>query len=512
MSKLSLLLGLSVLLFCAACGTTGGNSGFGTGSGGSGSFSNSSASGQYTYEVTGWDLTTGALSSEALPFREAGSVTLDGKGNVTAGEDLFVEGSTQTPHSSITGTYSVGSDGTGSATVNFGNGGGIQFGLTVVNSSLIYLSVTAAQPGGTTLLTNGYGTAELQTASALSAAPSGTFAFQLQQIGSVHTSTTTGSSAMIGSFTVSGGTVTGGTEYVNGATAGQANITGGIFNAPDSNGVGTGTLVDSNAVTTSFSYFTVSSTSIRLLSTVTGNIGLGRADAQTGTFSNSSLSGSYAFGAKGDDGTVGLGAIQAVGQFSANGSGGITGGATDSDVDGGPTSNEAIPSGTYAIGASGCGTATLAQGGVSFPVFGCLVSSSSGYFIADSTSLVEAGTFTQQSTSSFANSTTNGQFAIVMDGIAAASGGDTFLDRVGWLRFDGSGNLTLNELVNDNGSATTPGLLSGTYSTSANGRVTGSITSVSSAFVFYLVSGTSGYALQNDTATEIGGNFTKQSQ
>jgi len=117
----------------------------------------------------------------------------------------------------------------------------------------------------------------------------------------------------------------------------------------------------------------------------------------------------------------------------------------------------------------------------------------------------------QQQGTAFSNSSLNGQFALVMDGFDTTS----FVDRVGTLHADGNGNLTLNELLNryvppNNGTLTLPGLLPGNYSVASNGRVTGSISSLSNNLVFYVVSNNSAFALQNDTATQISGTISKQ--
>jgi hypothetical protein len=61
-----------------------------------------------------------------------------------------------------------------------------------------------------------------------------------------------------------------------------------------------------------------------------------------------------------------------------------------------------------------------------------------------------------------------------------------------------------------NGSTNASGIISGSYSVTSNGRVTGSINNLSGNLVFYLVSGSSGYILQNDTGFQISGAMTEQ--
>src|SRR5207245_2946181 len=134
------------------------------------------------------------------------------------------------------------------------------------------------------------------------------------------------------------------------------------------------------------------------------------------------------------------------------------------------------------------------QNGVAIQDVFWLVSPTRAFFLINSGSKVEDGTIDQQQGTAFSNSSLNGQFALVMDGFDTTS----FVDRVGTLHADGNGTLTL------------PGFLPGNYSVASNGRVTGSISSLSNNLVFYVVSNNSAYALQNDTATQISGTISKQ--
>jgi hypothetical protein len=53
-------------------------------------------------------------------------------------------------------------------------------------------------------------------------------------------------------------------------------------------------------------------------------------------------------------------------------------------------------------------------------------------------------------------------------------------------------------------------VLSGRYSVSSNGRTTGSINTLSNNLVFYLVSGSDAYVVQNDSGVQIDGTVSKQ--
>ena len=53
-------------------------------------------------------------------------------------------------------------------------------------------------------------------------------------------------------------------------------------------------------------------------------------------------------------------------------------------------------------------------------------------------------------------------------------------------------------------------MLSGSYSVATNGRTTGSINTLSNNLIFYLVSGSNAYVVQNDTGVQIDGTLSKQ--
>ena len=100
----------------------------------------SSLSGQYAFYVSGYDTT-------ADLYVAAGSVTLDGMGNVTAGEEDFNDPNFASPSvdDALTGTYTVGTNGHGSMTLTATSGGlpdpnvgkaGVQtLSFTVVNNN-----------------------------------------------------------------------------------------------------------------------------------------------------------------------------------------------------------------------------------------------------------------------------------------------------------------------------------------------------------------------------------------
>jgi hypothetical protein len=475
-----LFLGLIALLFCAGCGT--GSSGGGVpGFIPKGSFSTASLNGQYVYQIEGYDFSS---NLNGVPYREAGVFTANGSGAITAATDDFSEGSSVI-NTLSTGTYNISNDGTGS--LSFNNAlGTINLAVTLVSASKVYLV-----EGDTPL--NAGGLAEKQDSTAIGAPPTGTFVFREHDINA------TQSVASVGAFTVASGVVSNGNEDVNrGGTLNSLTFTGS-FNSPDSTtGRGTGTFTDTTPSTSNFFYYIVDANNVRFLSGDVGVVGAGRAELQSGT---AALSGSYAFGSRGD--TASLNGVNMAGRFTAN-AGAITAGARDSVQDGNSVVNVSF-TGTYTQAPSGRAVLTLSTAAnSSFIVW--MVNPTRGLFLVNDPTTVQDGSLDLQQVASFSNSTMNGQFALVMDGFDASGA----KDRVGTLQWDGSGKLILNEFTNAAGVVTVPVILSGNYAVSANGRTGGSLSSLSSNLIFYLISGNDAYVIQNDSGVEMNGTMSKQ--
>ena len=228
-----------------------------------------------------------------------------------------------------------------------------------------------------------------------------------------------------------------------------------------------------------------------------------------------SLAGNFAFGSNGDTATIG--GVRSVGVFTASG-GSITAGTLDSVQDNVSILNEGF-TGTYTQGASGRVSVSLTPaGGPAVSEVFWMVSNSRAYFVIDSNSKVEDGTLDMQTQNTFATTDFKSQFgyAMVMDGYLASSG---YLTRLGTLYPDGNGNLALNEEVNSlpfpppptlPGSVNDPPTLNGTYQVRNDGRITGSISTLSSNLVGYMVSPGQVYWLQNDAGAEISGQLILQ--
>jgi hypothetical protein len=487
MTRVVVSLCIASVLFCVGCGSSNNSSGPPP----RGNYSNANLSGQYAYQITGFDLSNGNR------YTEGGVFTADGNGHITAGTDDFSEGS-PVPPTTLSGTYSISNDGTGSAVLSFANGSSLSLVLTLASSSKVNL---ISAPLTTSFFASGAGVAEKQDSTAFAAAPTGTFVFKWHS-----GSTTTNPVTNIGAFTLNTGTLTAGNKDTLsfGSALSSATFASGQLSAPDTgSGRGTGSLTDSNGATSTFVYYVVNPSNLRFF--MTNSPGTGTAERQTlSSFNPASFSGGYAFGGVGDTATFFSGA-NTVGVVTADGNGNITAGAYDAVQDGTTTSNAAL-SGTYTVASSGRVPVSLNAGAIRAIFW--LVSPSRAFFLIDDPTKVEDGTADHQS-GSFAKSTLNGQFSLVMDGSDTAATVHTY-DRVGTLQWNGIGGLGLTEAINFAGTTTTPGFLTGSYDVASNGRATGSIASLSSNLVFYLVSGSSAYVLQEDGGIEVSGTISLQ--
>lgn len=501
--KLSLAVGILSVVAASGCG-----------SGGSavipstkGNYSNATLKGSYVYQIHGSEFVTPQIE----PYRQYGVITADGAGNITAQSDdatLNAGGNSFACNSSC-GTYQIASDGTGFITLTnsaFSSAfspalGPVTLAVTLSSSSNIYLMEAD-------FFASGAGLAEAQDSTVIAAAPSGTFVFRVHQTSSAQNSAP---ASQVGVVTLPGSGVNSSLDQnLNGAsTSPTATWTLG---APGALGRGTGSFTDSASFTTNFNYYIVNSGKFAVLVTNSGAVGSGSAEAQTGAVSGG-LSGSYAFGSRGDDSTNLFDGLATVGQITA-GSGTISG-VADAMQDGNYSNGNL--SGSYTTAASGRVAVSLNSGATQLVFW--MVSPSRAFFMNSNSSQVEDGTADLQTVNSFSKSTLNGQFAMAMDGLdltqLSFTGALGTLARVGALQFDGSGKLALTELANDSLSgngAQSPGGMTGTYTVGANGRATGTLSNSNGGLdlVMYAISGSDAYALQVDGGTNTSGPIELQ--
>jgi hypothetical protein len=481
-----------------------------------GNYSNGSFKGSYVYEIHGF-----LGDQNNSPYREAGVITADGAGNITAGIDAFSSTAlTAGPIQSstpVTGTYAIASDGTGQIVLRATGLG------SIATVSQISLAVTLASASKADLMeadafASGAGKAELQDPAAISNAPSGTFVFRLHQEMNAQSSA---SSSEVGFFSLAAGSLTAGSMDQNlfPVSSSSLTFTAGTFSNPSSFGSGTATLTDSSPFQANFLYYIVNSGKLVLFASNSASVGSGSAELQSGAVGNG-LAGTYAFGSRGDDFNFYSG-VATVGQFTGSGAT-ITSGSLDSMQDGSPD-----PSFPQSVAFSGTPTAgsnnpspegrvqvTLNTGQ---PLIFWMVSPSRAVFLVDTPTLsAEDGTADLQTGSSFSSANFKGQFALVMDGVdqpfnALIEG----LARIGTLQFDGASKLTLVELANASQSGTgasNPGAMAGTYQVDSSGRFTGSVSNGGGGLdlVGYAISDSQAYMLQIDPGTDTSGTVQLQ--
>ena len=477
--QFSLALGFFSLIAASGCG-----------SGGSivlpnptGNYSLASLNGFYVYQVHGL--------STLGPYREVGIFSADGAGHITAGSDDVATGGVVS--NNITGTYQLAGDGTGFLTLNPTALGQITFAITLASPSKVYLMEADA-------FADGAGIAE--AASSTVATPSGTFVYRLHQIAQ----NVQNPVSEVGAMTIAAGSVTGNLDQNLGGTSSVLTIASGTFNAPNSLGRGTASITDNTNFTTNLIYYVVNAGKLAFLVSNSGTIESGSAEAQTGAVA-SGLSGSYAFGSRGDFG-INYDAAATVGQLTASG-GAITAYTSDAMQLG----NYSNPSytGTYTAQPNGRVAVSL-NSGAAQEVF-WMVSPSRAFFLVNDPARVEDGTADLQTVGPFAASTLKGQYAMVMDGIDFFN--NQILARIGTAQFDGSSKMTVNELANASGTgfgAQSPGGIRGTYTVGVNGRGVETLSSNTGALtlVTYAVSASDAYALQVDGLTNTSGAIELQ--
>jgi hypothetical protein len=286
----------------------------------------------------------------------------------------------------------------------------------------------------------GSGSLDLVNSSAFStAALAGTFVFNLNGI-----DTAGNSFATVGAITTdSSGNVTSGVqdEADNGSIFPNEAIGGGSLQV-SGNGRGTA-LLNTAAGPLNFAFYVVDANHIKLLETDSLPALAGDAFRQSGTISNASLSGPFAFTVAGNDVTAGPFAAGAV--FNADGAGNITSGTEDLNDAGSATPNAPI-SGTYALDASGRGTLSLSNPVVGTLIFAIYPTTNGVQMLDTKGSLVVTGAAFPQA-GALSNGTVQGTYG--MNYTAASANGE--LDVIASLNSNGTGHVTAIQDISNPG-------------------------------------------------------------
>jgi hypothetical protein len=301
----------------------------------------SSLSGTYTFYATGFN-------NNEDPSQVAGSIVLDGNGNVTGGEqDRADSDAGVDADDPITGgTVTDGSNGRATITVTAATWGTETFSVTFVNSKHLLITELDASA-------NSQGSLDLQTAP--SSVPMGGNAFALNDYEDEF--------SFGGVITSNGTNITAGDADDN---SGSSNLdfnpsVANAITAPDASGRGTMLLYDQSAGgNITFAYYVVGPEAFRLVEIdgkerlVGSMFGQGTA---AGSFSAASLSGGFVFE---QVGWTGPAYFAAAGQFTTDGVSALSSGQMDvNDGNDAPYLAADISGSTYGVTSDGYGSIAL---------------------------------------------------------------------------------------------------------------------------------------------------------
>jgi hypothetical protein len=430
-------------------------------------FATSSLKGQYAFEMSGADLNGGFLA-------RVGTFTADGAGNISAAvEDVNDAGSFSFVQFTG-GTYTIGTDGRGTITLNGGAlGGGL--GLSIVLNSVSSGEAIQIDENATSS-----GSFDLQTASAFSL-PSitGTYAFDLsgQDVNGAPLS-------VVGSYVVSSGVVTTGTSDINDGSStgpsGPVTIPATSFQMDPNFGASSGRgSVSLNGQTLAF--YIVDGTRLKMLEEdTTVGVTVGDSFVQSGTIptTTAGLAGNFAF-IVGDSAVTGnFGAIGRAGSASFN-AGALSSVSLDDNNDG-KYSKLTGDAGTYTIDGSGNGRGTFTFTDASFGTFTYvfyLSSPTAAVLQETSSGLIGSGSMSSQPAAP-SNSSVAGNYAFNWSGTTLPSSGNVGFeeDFAGQYALSSAGAITGAVDFAELGSTSTPIFtdvpVSGTFTVSGLGRNT----------------------------------------
>lgn len=290
-----------------------------------GSNSSLAMDGQYAFSVVGVDA-SGLYSA-------AGSITSDGAGNITAGEEDFSNVIFSSLGDTLTGTYNINSDGRGTITLNvsdpsIGVAGVQTFSVVVTSGShALIMEVDGSATSS--------GTLDLQDSTTFEAGiPDGTFVFTLLGWDLSDNFQTSFGGALNTTGNGDGtGAVTSGALDVNDAGSFESvdlSAEDLVYTAIDANGRG---VISSADLGFSYTVYMVNAEVYRVVQTddffVTGGSIYGAAaPASDAGYDVSQVAGPFVFS---DNGQGQFGSTTFVGQFTTDGAGTITGGFSDAN-------------------------------------------------------------------------------------------------------------------------------------------------------------------------------------
>ena len=465
------------------------------------SFSNSSLKGNYIFSISG-------LDGSANPFDALGVITADGAGNITGGEeDLNDTTSGYVYAGSITGTYSVGSDGRGVLTFSNAIASNFQFAIAMKaldNAVLneIDNNVVAAS-----------GNLEVQSTSV--SAPSGNYAFGFA--GSGLGCNAVNSAGLFAMTSGSNGGTIGGTQDVNcGGSITKSQTVSGSYGLIDGLGRGNGTISGSSTGSSTIIYYVVGPNRFRFLADPNAStFFLGSADLQTqSSFASSDFNGSYVINTSAN---TSAGVSYTLIYINAAG-GNVSTGYYDVNDTG--NVGQASLTGSYALNSNGYVNGTWNVNNVSLPFALYLFSPTQGYYLDERTSAVGGGNLYAQSgtvtsNAGWAGSYATKQFGYFLQNGILSPGNASGVS--GQISADGNGTLAGTLDINDPSGVISPATLvspsSYSVGTTAPGRFTAQITTQQEGtrnYVGYIVDSGRVLLLENDNNLVSSGDAIRQ--
>jgi Putative Ig domain/Bacterial Ig-like domain (group 2) len=434
-----------------------------------------SLSGQYAFMTSGYDA--------AL----AGSVTLDGKGNVTGGEEDIRAPMTSLSGAAIaisSGTYTVGSDNRGTLTYKDANGNTFTFAFALggFNGAVASFGQMIEFDSNPLELT---GSLALQSSADFTAsALSGGYAFE-----SWGWDTTPSPDVTVGSFVVSGGAITSGLfdQNDNGTVNGAVAFTGAIGTI-DSNGRATVSLGNGSKT----DVYVISNSAMYGISDASDtNVQSGLMLAQSGgPYSASSMVGNSIYESRSENGvpaphtTLGLIAFASGGTFT---------GTVDTNDSGTLSLSQSAP-GSWSLASASAGRILFTPTGEHTAV-GYLIAPGEAFITTETSVTPDVGTIELQTGGPFTNASLSGTYVFgTLPGLSPPDTGSGIASNIssGVFALDGAGNMS--GTLDNNSSGVTSAAVpdTDTYAVSSDGRATLG----SASAVVWIVSPTKAYAMQ----------------
>ena len=455
-------------------------------------FGPSSLKGNYVLSLSGVD-------SSGNAFYVLGAITADGNGNITGGEeDLNDVTSGYFMATSITGSYTLGTDGRGTLSLN-NSIGQFQFAFAMQALDKAVLN----EIDNTVVAATGNLENQLVTT-----APSGNYAFGFSGSG-------LGCRAVnsAGIFALNNGNILGPQDLNCGGSIIQAQNMSGSYGTSDGFGRGTGSFSGTSTGSSDIIYYVVSGNRFRFLCPDAATFFLGAADVQTqSSFTASNFNGSYVINTSAN---TSAGVSYTLIQINASG-GNVSSGYYDVNDTG--NVGQASLSGAYNLSGNGYVKGTWNVNNVGLP-FGLYLSSpTSGYYVDERTSAVGGGNITAQTGSVTTNAAWAGSYATKQFGYFLTNGvinSGNASAVTGQISADGNGTLAGTLDLNDPSGVLTNQTLQGSYSVgnTAPGRFQASITTPTEGtrnYVGYILDQGQVQLLETDNNLVSAGNATRQ--